>query len=649
MPVGTRFISAVAFYGPKTGRLRGLLAGVQALIAEHLGDDFRPYSLEQVHATLIALNGVRAGGTIVNEYYLTNRGMSREMDLVQAMSIVTESFASPLEVRIGGSWPHRETPFTSRGRHPLERCFSVQGNAFVLVGWPTASLAGARRPLDELRRKMNAANVLHRYHAHAADIDNDLYLVVGHHADAAAGSLKQTEAAVRDNLADDPADLAITMEDIKIVASDSHTLEPPLYVSDIPADESVLLALMSSADDCACLPGHLGRTIDRRELGAARPAVTYLAPGPSRTIGRTARLQQDPQPLPEKRDALTMSTEEYDVCLSFAAEQRPYVNSVARILSGYQIRVFYDSDFESDLWGKNLYEELTRIYRDKARYCVLFISEDYIQKRWTTLEWRAAQDRALSESHEYVLPVRFDDSPLPGLAHTIGYIDARLHEPEKVATLIREKLIRDKEATAGLMPSELLARAASMGLVGIENRGNPAHASPPANYLRLASREIMVTGLTAKYTFTRLAGNLFDALSRGIKVRAMLLDPSSADLAWLQNQESVDIEREIEFVRSIIVEQFANHPNFEARCFPYAPPFTGILLDGSFARQENTETDIISRLRVQPAVRHATQHSGLVLEFQAVPRSSNVDNVSTPLEFFSHDLEKQWESASRRI
>ena len=60
--VGSRFISAVAFYGPKAGRLREFLTGVQALIAEHVGADFRPYTLEQVHATLIALNGVRVDG-----------------------------------------------------------------------------------------------------------------------------------------------------------------------------------------------------------------------------------------------------------------------------------------------------------------------------------------------------------------------------------------------------------------------------------------------------------------------------------------------------------------------------------------------------------------------------------------------------------
>ena len=245
MPVGSRFISAVAFYGPKAGRLRELLAGVQALIAEHLGDDFRPYSLEQVHATLIALNGVRAGGTIVNEYLLTHAGVPREMDLPLVMDILARRFAVPLRVRIGGFRPDQAIPFTSRGEHLAERAFSVQGEAFVLVGWPADSLAGAGQPLDELRREMNAAGLLHRYHARAADVDNDLHLVVGHHAGAPAGALARATAAVRDKLAADPADLAIGLADVKIVAADSHTLAPPLYVSGIPADEAAILALLS--------------------------------------------------------------------------------------------------------------------------------------------------------------------------------------------------------------------------------------------------------------------------------------------------------------------------------------------------------------------------------------------------------------------
>jgi hypothetical protein len=240
----SRFISAVAFYGPKTGRLRELLTWVQALIAEHIGGDFRPYTLDQVHTTLIALNGVRAGGTIVNEYLLEHAGERREMDLPRVMDILARRFATPLRVRIGGFRPGQAVPFTSRGQHLAERSFSVQGEAFVLVGWPADSLTGAGRPVDELRREMNAAGVLHRYHAKPDDVDNDLYLVVGHQAGAPAAALARATAAVRDKLASDPADLAIALSDVTIVAADSHTLAPPVYVSGIPAAAAEVLALV---------------------------------------------------------------------------------------------------------------------------------------------------------------------------------------------------------------------------------------------------------------------------------------------------------------------------------------------------------------------------------------------------------------------
>src|SRR5262249_19233878 len=139
--MGSRFVSAVAFYGPKAGRLRELLTGVQALIAEHVGGDFRPYTLEQVHATLIALNGVRAGGTIVNEYLLEHAGERREMDLPRVMDILARRFATPLRVRIGGVRPGQPVPLTSRGPHFAEPSVSLPGHAVVLVGWSAGRLA----------------------------------------------------------------------------------------------------------------------------------------------------------------------------------------------------------------------------------------------------------------------------------------------------------------------------------------------------------------------------------------------------------------------------------------------------------------------------------------------------------------------------
>jgi hypothetical protein len=244
--VGSRFISAVAFYGPKSGRLRELVTGVQDVIAGHVGDAFLPYAPEQVHATLIALNGVRDGGAVVNQYMLELAGRRREMDLPRVMDILARRFATPLPVRIGGFRPDQAPPFTSRGQHPAQRSFSVQDRAFVLVGWPAASLAGDGRPLDDLRREMNTAGLLHRYHAHPGDVDNDLHMVVGHHGGAPAAVLDRAVAAVRDMLAAGPADLAIGLPDVAIVAADSHTMAPPLFVSAIPAREASVRAYLTA-------------------------------------------------------------------------------------------------------------------------------------------------------------------------------------------------------------------------------------------------------------------------------------------------------------------------------------------------------------------------------------------------------------------
>ena len=74
---------------------------------------------------------------------------------------------------------------------------------------------------------------------------------------------------------------------------------------------------------------------------------------------------------------------EYDVCLSFAGENRSYVTRVAAYLRTKGARIFYDLYEQTKLWGKDLYAHLDDIYRNKARFCVMFISEAYGRKLWT--------------------------------------------------------------------------------------------------------------------------------------------------------------------------------------------------------------------------------------------------------------------------
>ena len=133
---------------------------------------------------------------------------------------------------------------------------------------------------------------------------------------------------------------------------------------------------------------------------------------------------------------------EYDVGLSFAGEQREYVNKVAKELKSHGIRVFFD-DFEKvKLWGTDLYEHLDEIYQNRCRYCVVFVSKQYVQKAWTNHERKSAQARTLHQREEYILPVRFDDTPVPGLRDTVHYLNAQQLAPRDLADTIRQKLGR---------------------------------------------------------------------------------------------------------------------------------------------------------------------------------------------------------------
>jgi hypothetical protein len=131
---------------------------------------------------------------------------------------------------------------------------------------------------------------------------------------------------------------------------------------------------------------------------------------------------------------------EYDVALSFAGEDRDYVQKVAEALRERGIRVFYDKYEQAALWGKDLYAFLGDVYQRKARLCLMFVSGNYALKAWTSHERKAAQARALMEATEYILPVRLDDTEVPGLNPTVGYIAAKEYTPESLAALVLEKL-----------------------------------------------------------------------------------------------------------------------------------------------------------------------------------------------------------------
>jgi hypothetical protein len=133
---------------------------------------------------------------------------------------------------------------------------------------------------------------------------------------------------------------------------------------------------------------------------------------------------------------------EFQVALSFAGEQRDYVRAVASELTKHGIRYYYDEEDEVLQWGKNLIEELQRIYMTASHVVVMFVSEDYASKSWPRLERQSALARALEERREYILPVRFDNAVLPGLDPNLKYLPLENRPPAKLAENIMQKLVQ---------------------------------------------------------------------------------------------------------------------------------------------------------------------------------------------------------------
>ena len=70
----------------------------------------------------------------------------------------------------------------------------------------------------------------------------------------------------------------------------------------------------------------------------------------------------------------------------------------------------------------------------------MFLSEHYAQKMWTNHELKSAHARAFQENEEYILPVRLDDTKIPGILPTVGYLDLDSMTIERVYQALVEKL-----------------------------------------------------------------------------------------------------------------------------------------------------------------------------------------------------------------
>jgi hypothetical protein len=130
----------------------------------------------------------------------------------------------------------------------------------------------------------------------------------------------------------------------------------------------------------------------------------------------------------------------YDVAVSFAGPDRPYVLDVVSALKAQGVSVFYDDDAQAELWGADLFVKLDEVYRHDASFVIMFVSRHYVDRTWTQHERVSAQARALIEDRPYLLPIRLDDTDVPGLRPSTGFLDARRIGIDGIVRAFKSKL-----------------------------------------------------------------------------------------------------------------------------------------------------------------------------------------------------------------
>lgn len=118
--------------------------------------------------------------------------------------------------------------------------------------------------------------------------------------------------------------------------------------------------------------------------------------------------------------------------------------------------ILYDKFHEADFARPQLDVYLQKLYHDCSDLIVVFLCDQYSQKRWCGVEWRAIRDILNNFNYEKIMYVKvskenIDDITLPGFyGSQDGYIDANTHTPQEISDLIIERYMQTSPTATGV-------------------------------------------------------------------------------------------------------------------------------------------------------------------------------------------------------
>lgn len=221
--------SLVSYYGKKNEQFAAYLNSIQEIIVQEIGNAFLPYSLEQIHGTIIGLEMEKSGHQFKSKWCEKNQKHSEPVNLKKLDEILA-SDAPVKNIKFGGFKKEVEYGFTSWNRHPYDRAFSIQGNTMVINGWPVEKITGSwqvKPILYQWRKTLESCHLCHKWH-NGQNQDNDLFMVVGRFDPARDNqmSFQNFPHRIHQFLADHELILPMQSDDITLVQYKNPDLLP---------------------------------------------------------------------------------------------------------------------------------------------------------------------------------------------------------------------------------------------------------------------------------------------------------------------------------------------------------------------------------------------------------------------------------------
>ena len=130
----------------------------------------------------------------------------------------------------------------------------------------------------------------------------------------------------------------------------------------------------------------------------------------------------------------------YEVVVSYAGEDYSFARKFTEKLKQQGVNVFFAPDEQRLLVGKNNQIILEDLITNNSQFCVMIVSQSYLNKIWPTHEREVALARHMKEAG-YLFIARLEDLAIPGLPHTIGFMHAKNHSIENMVAILAENVM----------------------------------------------------------------------------------------------------------------------------------------------------------------------------------------------------------------